>query len=414
MDKMDEGFLKNLLGKKIRNLFRRKPSLESPHESTLSFSSLPPLNVVLERNENIPKDILSFFLPYPLEDMDLLLGRNEELDRLEKALKTWEEGRPASIALVGLQGSGKTSLVNCFLGKRPGDWRVLRANLVERLTTGKSILEFFNGLFALNPPVSDAAALIDQLEKAEPRIIVLEGVHNVFLRVLGGRKAAELFFHVILATRSRHLWLLTFRRLPWINMDRIFHVSRFFSHVVPVEALSEDILRDALNLRIEETGLKPLFFLSEEETVKDPGVGEEPKGEKQQAFFKSIFSNTGRNLYAALYFLLLCCRREADSLSILFWPPERLEVGFIKEMDRLPLLSLAEMAGHGALTVGEHERIFRMDGVRSGTVFNYLEQAGLISPVPFEGDGHSEKPFEISPVVHHHVEAVLEQLNLLY
>jgi len=413
MKRMAENPFKTHFGKQIQKLFRRKPALGSLPESTLSLSALPPLEVILKRIENIPKDSLRFFLPSPLEDEGLLLGREEEMNRLEKALKNWEEGHPASVALVGPQGAGKTSLVNCFLGRHPGDWRILRGSLETRIIGEDLVLAFFNRLFLLDPPAADIRTLIDRVLDGEPRIVVVESAHNILLRILGGRRAAELFLYVVLATRPRHFWLLTCRQLPWNSMDRIFQISRFFSHLVPVKPLPEDTLQDALSLRIEGSGLKPFFFDSEEESLRDPKPGEDRNGEKRQAFFKRVFSNTGRNLYAALYFMLLGCRHEADSLSILFWPPERLDVGFLKEMDHLTLLSLAEMAGHGALTVSEHEGIFRTDGVRSRTVFEYLEQAGLIVPDPFGGDGH-ERSFEISPVIHDHVTAVLEQLNLLY
>jgi hypothetical protein len=140
---------------------------------------------------------------------------------------------------------------------------------------------------------------------------------------------------------------------------------------------------------------------------------EEENREGEQAFYRGVLANTGRNLFAALYFLLLCSRYDAEASSMVLWPPGRLDLSFVKGMERFTLLSLAEIAGHGSLTRTEHERIFRTDGVRTGMIFELLEQAGLVGAVPGEGED-GERPFEISPIVHHVVTTALEKINMIY
>lgn len=101
--------------------------------------------------------------------------------------------------------------------------------------------------------------MIEQLIQAESRMVVLEGVHNLLLRVVGGRKSAELFFYIMMRTRQRHCWLLSCRRLPWDNMDWLFGASHYFSHVIPVDTLSQDNLREALAARLEKCGVEAKF-----------------------------------------------------------------------------------------------------------------------------------------------------------
>ena len=97
--------------------------------------------------------------------------------------------------------------------------------------------------------------------------------------------------------------------------------------------------------------------LAQNRIEQHPGEGDEEG--REGAFFSAVFANSGVNFSAALYFLLLCSRYEASTRTLFLWPPDHLDMGFIKEMDHLYLLTLAELAAHGVLSVKEHERIFR-------------------------------------------------------
>lgn len=172
-------------------------------------------------------------------------------------------------------------------------------------------------------------------------------------------------------------------------------------------------MRDALNLRLTKCGLQVSFCRSKKESERQRQPEADEREGRDDAFFSAVFANSGPNFYAALYYLLLCSRYEASTQSLLLWPPDHLDMGFIKEMDHLHLLTLAELAGHGVLSVKEHEQIFRTNAFQSSMVFEYLEQLKLVEPIINEKrDG--EKAYDLSPVIHHAVTSALEQLNLLY
>jgi len=230
---------------------------------------------------------------------------------------------------------------------------------------------------------------------------------------VGGRKAAETFLYIMLCTRRRHFYLLTCRHLPWKNMDRHVGASRYFSHMITADSLSEEGLRDALALRLKESGVQVKYCRSEEEVEQQKTADGNARDEKEDGFYRAVSVNSGRNMYAALYFLLLCCRYDSGTQSFSLYPPDALDMAFIKEIDRLHLLTLAELAGHGVLTLQEHGRIFRTDPLRSKIIFEYLEQLRLVTPVHIQ-DNSEETVYDLSPVVHHFITTTLDQLNLLY
>lgn len=405
--------MQNPLSMWLGGIFGRHADGDTVHQGTLEVSALCSLEEVLARPDSLPERYLRFFLPTALQDERLLIDRDNELERMEKAFRGWQDGHPTSVALIGSQGCGKSTLINCFEKRALTEQTCVRYDMTQRLSTQTSVLHFFSGLFQLGNGFDTVDALIDALLRAEPRCILLEGAHNILLRVVGGRKAAETFFYIMLCTRQRHFYLTACRQLPWKNMDRHVGASRYFSHVITVDALSEERLRDALRLRLNESGTDVTFCRSKEEWDQPEERDTNAQNEKERNFYRAVSVNSGRNVYAALYFLLLCCRYDSATKTCSLYPPEALDMVFVKEIDRLHLLTLAELAGHGVLSLQEHGWIFRTDALRSRIIFEYLEQMRLVTPIVIQ-DNTKEKVYDLSPVVHHFVTTALEQLNLLY
>lgn len=404
----------NRLLQPVQRLLGRKKQSNSPAEDSIPISSLPEIESLVNRPNGLSKKCGPSFMPAPLEDETFLIGRNTELESLEKAYHRWREGHPMSVILTGPQGCGKASVINCFLRRLPPEARVHRVAMQNRLSGKQQVLLFFSDLFRINPMPADTEALIAKLSAAEPRIAVLTGVHHLFLRIMGGREAADTFLYILLCTRKTHFWLLSCRRLPWKVMDRCLDASRYFSQVMKLDSLSEVQLREALDLRMEKCGYPSVFFTSKEEY--DLGRSFEETGEpenRKEAVYRAVLNNSGRNFHAALFFVLLCSRYDPNSQSLWFYPSKRMIIPSIKEMDHLHQLTLAELAGHGGLSVQEHERIFRTGDLLTRIILEYLAQARLIAPLGGQPDDR-ERIYDLLPMAHHSVTTTLEQMNLLY
>ena len=101
----------------------------------------------------LPTIYRSLFRLAPIEDRRFLVGRDQELDGLEQALKDWDAGRFAACLVVGGRGSGKTSLLNCAASGAFAGREVIRGLFRERTLTRDSVEKFLRQLIGVDEEV---------------------------------------------------------------------------------------------------------------------------------------------------------------------------------------------------------------------------------------------------------------------
>jgi hypothetical protein len=94
-------------------------------------------------------------------------------------------------------------------------------------------------------------------------------------------------------------------------------------------------------------------------------------------------------------------------------PCVKVDTGFIKKLDSLNLLSLAEVLAHGGLTPKEHGQIFNLDVFRSRLILDYLRQIRLLQGL--NKDKHGQPQFySINALFYEQVHSVLNTMHIIY
>ncbi len=391
---------------------RKAIGKELPHaEDLLKFTDLPTYQEDLQRAEQLPPLYRRLFTLGPLKNREFLVAREAELKSLEEIFRRWEAGRPCSVALIGPEGSGKTSLANCFASEFGNRGNLIRASIDQRLTSEEQMLGLFQQWFGLEQHFESLAALIEQLLSLPRGMVLIEEGHNLSLRVIGGNRAAKAFFYVLMATRQHFLWLVSFRKIPWDRMNYQLEVARYFTHQVATLLSDRQELREVLMIRQRTSGY-PLVFLD--------GAAEDKKSEKPadqevlaERFFKELFAASRGDIEAALYYWLLCLEYDEKSGAIRACHLGNIDHGFLRNLEDRHHFTLAEILGHGVLSAAEHARIFRLDHLESRLQLDYLASLNLLVPGGLEEDG-LPGPWSVNPIFHGAVTATLEAKHILY
>jgi hypothetical protein len=383
----------------------------APQEKLLSLTDLPSAREVLRRSESFPPLHRRLFTLGPLKTREFLVAREEELEVLDDLFARWEQGQACSLAVIGPEGSGKTSLVNCFASEYGAQGQLLRLEIDRRLQSPEDVIELFRQGFEIKKPVATLDELIGELLTRPKGMVLVEGGHNLALRVVGGGRAVEPLCYLLLATRRHFLWLVTFRKVPWERLDYQYQINRFFTHQISTLLAGQQEIRQVLLLR-QRISAYPLIFAGEGNGKEADGPSGDAR-ERENRFFRELFAASGGNLDAAFHYWLLCLGYDAETESFRACPLGKIDFSFLQALDGDQHFTLAEVLGHGGLSAEEHQRIFHCDPLTGRLRLEYLASLGLLlTETPKGAEG--EVRYRLNPVYYTPVVKTLEVMNILY
>ncbi len=391
------------------------------HEETLlALTDLPSPSEVVEPGDNIPADYIKHFdWAAPIDDR-CLVGQEEELKTLVDLLDRWRSGKPCSAAIIGPEGSGKTTLINAYLCRIRSRIPTIHLQIDQRLRTEADVLEFFSNRFKLDSTPDSIERLREEFLKLPAQILIVEGGHNLMLRTIGGSQPAQCFSYLMMSTRAHLLWLVSMRAYPWRRMEHLMNISRYFTHQVPTELHDTKEIQEGLKRRHEGSGYSLLFQadgmtdLEVRRLLKShPLESEAVQKALEKVYFEELFDLTGGNMQSALYFWLASIRYDPARKTMRVSPCIKINWSFFAKLDRLYMFTLAELIGNGGLTVEEHARIFGQDLFQSRMALDYLCGIRLVQAIQPPDEG-SDTVYRMNTVFYHPVSRMLESRNILH
>ena len=214
----------------------------------------------------------------------------------------------------------------------------------------------------------------------------------------------------MLASRHRHLWVVTVRKYPWHRMDHLLGIDRFFTHQVQTLFNSQGEIRDALLLRLQTSGY-PVSFLNGDKTTKaSTSSGKDDQASRQDRFFSDLFAATRGNMQAALYYWLLSLDYDEQQQTLQVSPLDKLDYGSLRNLDRAQLYALGEILAHGGLTASEHAAIFGGSPMQSRTLLDYLAQINLLQ---YPQGEEQIACYQVNPLFFAPISSLLEARNII-
>ncbi|MDT8339074.1 MAG: hypothetical protein RQ763_07735 [Sulfurimonas sp.] len=356
--------------------------------------------------QNIPQNYKRLYELHPAE-MQFFVNREKEIKELQKSFTNWAKNRFVTCAIIGEKGCGVTSMLNSFISDIPHT-DIIRDELHEKIFTKEDYFEYFNTLLKTEN-ITTNKELIDFLNNTQSaKIIILENLHHMFLKKVGGFESIKMLFELISYTTKKVLWIGVFTPETWSFLAKTISISNYFTSEIFIEPLSHENIKETISKRNEYENLKTEFLPTEEslKSMTFENLGDEQKQAfLSERFFKQLHKLSNGNISLAMLYWVRAVEKIEENI-IYIKGIDNVDHSFVKNLSSEALFALQALILHDGLTLHDfsivmnepHEECRKM-------LMPMLEKGLLIQP---------HKKYNINPAIYQQVHDHLSSKNFIH
>ncbi len=356
--------------------------------------------------EALPKEYQKLYELKPSQEK-FFVNRETEISDLENSFENWMKNRFVTCAIIGEKGCGVSSMLDAFLRKIPKT-DTIRADLNEKIYTDEKYFDFFNSLLKTEN-IKSNKELIDFLNGVdEDKIIILENLHHMFLKKVGGFESMEMLFELISYTTKKVLWIGVFTPQTWNYLDKTIAISNYFTSEIVMKQLSYEAIKEIIFKRIDYKSTK-IEFMPNEDTLNGKAFQLLDDEKKQifleERFFKLLHKLSNGNISLAQLYWIRSISATPDGVLVIK-EIDDFDHSFIKNLSQEVLFTLQALMLHDGLTINDFALIMHESATECRkTLMPMLEKGLLIQP---------NKKYNINPAIYKSVHDYLSSRNFIH
>ncbi|MGE4419295.1 MAG: hypothetical protein AB7D38_05620 [Sulfurimonas sp.] len=356
--------------------------------------------------QNLPQNYKKLYELHPAE-IQFFVNREKEIKELQKSFTNWTKNRFVTCAIIGEKGCGVSSMLSSFLATIP-QTETIRGELHEKIFTKEDYFQYFNTLLGTKE-ITTNKELIDFLNNTQSaKIIILENLHHMFLKKVGGFESIKMLFELISYTTKKVLWIGVFTPETWNFLAKTISISNYFTSKIFMEPLSQESIKETISKRNEYENLK-IEFLPKEESLKGTTFEKLKDDEKQpflgEKFFKQLHKLSNGNISLAMLYWVRAIEKIEENIIYIKWIDD-VDYSFVKNLSSEALFAIQALILHDGLTLHDfsivmnepHEECRKM-------LMPMLEKGLLIQP---------HKKYNINPAIYKQIHDHLSSKNFIH
>ncbi len=328
----------------------------------------------------------------------------------EHSFEDWKLNIDTNLLIAGERGSGKSIALNFLKKKFPQDQKVINVQFDKTIRTEKELLTILCDALGF-AKTENRDEFIEKIQRKRSRsILVVENIHNTFVRNIHGFEAIESFWVIMTSTRNKLFWIVTCSAFAWSYFEKVYGSDQYFSHITRTDNLDREAIKNAILTRHKATGYE-LKFEPGTATQKSRAFKKIMSDEKdvqgylREQYFDRLDKIAEGNLSIAMIFWMQSIK-EFDDKYVTQLPTEVADLDKLEVPSRDVLFTLAALILHQNLNVEELSVALHQDLSDSRLMLSRLKSKGIVQ--------ETENGFILNHLVYRQVVRLLKRRNIIH
>jgi len=323
---------------------------------------------------HIPETYRRLFYGVESTSEQFRVGSPDLIQRFERIVQNWLSGDPESAALVGLHGTGKTSVLTRIADEVLSAFPTVRVRVDERITGTEELEKLLSEALGL-PEITRTADLVARLGRDERFAIIVDCGERLFLRHIDGLSAIRSLLSIINATADRVLWIVAFEEAALDFLSSILSLSETFTDVVPIALMSRAELEQLIMVRHSVSGMSIQFDAREFEAA----VGDDAS--LRALYFDTLHAASGGHPTLAMFFWLRSIRQIVEEKSLILGKVRPFHAATLDQLSSRKAAAVATLMLHGGLTLEHFAQCMRISLDEAASLLGQLRHLHLVEQV---------------------------------
>lgn len=407
LPKVVEGSKRNYFTLKnwIDNQFTRYGIREMQGNITAEVSDF--LAETRQAIQRLPFVYQRLFSAETLTDETFFVGRESELQEIHKAYNNWTKGRFAATAIIGEKGSGVSTLLHFFLKELASSASIYRLTITGTIKSREDLIGFLN--VQLEKDFKDLSEFLEFLkDEKDKKVIIIEGLHNAYMKRIGGFEAVRALTELIAHSSREVFWVVGCTSYAWSYLEKTNQLNDYFGYVIRLREFSDLTINSIIRKRHKVSGYNLVFEPSSKESTRKKL--QKMTLEDQQAFLEaSYFSELNKiaksNVSLALIYWLRSTREVRED-SIVIGSLKDRDMSFMNSIDGDKLYGLSALIMHEGLSEENFASAMSISPSRARAILHPLYEDGIVIM--------DEDQYVVNPLLYRQTINLLKARNIIH
>jgi hypothetical protein len=357
--------------------------------------------------QRLPFVYQRLFSSESLKDENFFVGRGSELQAIHRAYNNWTKGRFAATAVIGEKGSGVTTLLHFFIKELTSGATIYRMTINGTVKSREDLLEFLNEEFNAQFENLNEVLLFLQDEK-EKKVIVLEGLHNAYMKRIGGFEAIRAITELIAHTSRQVFWLVGCTAYAWSYLEKTNQLNDHFGYVIHLKEFDDLTINSIIRKRHKVSGYNLVFEPSVNERTRKKFQKMTPEEQQvylERSYFNELNKIAKSNVSLALNYWLRSTKEVKEDAIVIGSLKDR-DTSFMNSIIGDKLYGLSALIMHEGLSEENFASAMSISASRARAILHPLYEDGIIIL--------DEDQYVVNPLLYRQTINLLKARNIIH